>query len=683
MLYSKLKNIILAAANRSMRINIGLLFIGFILSFSTFSQTSNKVALIVAVSNYDPSTGWDNLSSEADVKLITEALKKQGFKSQDIAIIRDKDATLQGITAAIDKHLVGKVKKDQNDVAVFHFSGHGQQMLDDNGDEGDGLDEALVPYDAPLEYKPGENKHLRDDLLEKKLNEVRLALGSKGNLLVVVDACHSGTSTRGGGKTRGSERIYAPEGKAPEKKQLTTSENFGITGAELDMAPMTSFFASGPFEQNAEASLPGGEGCGSLSLAFSRALAKADNKMSYKALFEDIKIQMSALVPQQTPMAEGDLDKVIIGGKALPKTQYFLLEKKDDLLTIPVGTLYGIYEGTTVKLYPADTRDTAAVKPIATGKISTANVYNSILELDRQLTATEIQKSWLYLGEINYGDLVVQVKLNIADISLASKVKALTGQINQMKLSIDAADLFIQTGAGFSPDSVYITTGNGLEVAKVHNSASDEDLKNFFTQKIGDYARAAFLRKMDLKNANYNIAFEFVPLVCISGCGTPAAKYKDGDLKSKMDSSGHVTFKVGDRFRLNIINQGNNVAYYTVIDIQPDNIVNVLVPGKNERADEFKIFPSDTIRMQKVYKIGPPYGVDVIKVVGSDTPIDLRTMFASRGALTRGDGNKKPFEKLMQGTYNAEGNRTRGSGEDTIQPDAVNILTVPYKIIAQ
>src|SRR5688572_9702654 len=134
MLHSKLKNIILPPANRSMRINIGLLFIGFILSFCSFAQTSNKVALIVAISNYDSSTGWDSLSSEADVKLITEALKKQGFKSQDIAIIRDKDATLQGITTAIDKHLVGKVKKDQNDVAVFHFSGHGQQMLDDNGD---------------------------------------------------------------------------------------------------------------------------------------------------------------------------------------------------------------------------------------------------------------------------------------------------------------------------------------------------------------------------------------------------------------------------------------------------------------------------------------------------------------------------------------------------------------------
>lgn len=665
-----------------MRINTLLVFIVFILSLSASAQTPNKVALIVAVSNYDPSTGWDNLSSEADVKLVTEALKKQGFKSENIAILRDKDADLNGITSAIDKYLTGKVKKDQDDIAVFHFSGHGQQMMDDNGDEGDGLDEALVPYDAPLAYNPNENKHLRDDLLEKKLNEVRLALGSKGSLLVVVDACHSGTSTRGSGKTRGSTRIYAPSDYVP-KKELTTSENFGITGAEEDMAPMTGFFASGPFEQNAEATLPGGEGCGSLSLAFSRALGKADKKMSYKALFEDIKIQMSALVPQQTPMAEGDLDTEILGGNVLPKTNYYLLEKKDDVLTIPVGTLYGIYEGTTVKLYPADTRDTATTKPIARGKITSAGVYSSIVELEKQLTTSDIQKSWLYLDEVNFGDLVVQVGLNIADNALTAKVKSAIADINQMKLSTNAAELYIQTGKGFSADSVYITTAGGLEVAKVHKNANEQDFKNFFVQKIGDYARAAFLRKMDLKNNNFNVVFEFVPLKCISGCGTPAAKYQDEDIRTKMDSSGHVTFKVGDRFRINVMNNGRNVSYYTVIDIQPDNVVNVLVPGKNERADEFKIFPSDTIRMQKVYKIGPPYGVDVIKVVGSDAPIDLRTMFASRGALTRGNSNKKPFEKLLQGTYNAEGNRTRGSDEDTIQPDAVNILTIPYKIIPQ
>lgn len=682
MLYSKIKYTIFHPAICSMRINTLLVFIVFILSLSASAQTPNKVALIVAVSNYDPSTGWDNLSSEADVKLVTEALKKQGFKSENIAILRDKDADLNGITSAIDKYLTGKVKKDQDDIAIFHFSGHGQQMMDDNGDEGDGLDEALVPYDAPLAYNPNENKHLRDDLLEKKLNEVRLALGNKGSLLVVVDACHSGTSTRGSGKTRGSTRIYAPSDYVP-KKELTTSENFGITGAEEDMAPMTGFFASGPFEQNAEATLPGGEGCGSLSLAFSRALGKADKKMSYKALFEDIKIQMSALVPQQTPMAEGDLDTEILGGNVLPKTNYYLLEKKDDVLTIPVGTLYGIYEGTTVKLYPADTRDTATTKPIARGKITSAGVYSSIVELEKQLTTSDIQKSWLYLDEVNFGDLVVQVGLNIADNDLTAKIKSAIADINQMKLSTNAAELYIQTGKGFSVDSVYITTAGGLEVAKVHKNAKEQDFKNFFVQKIGDYARAAFLRKMDLKNNNFNVVFEFVPLKCISGCGTPAAKYQDEDIRTKMDSSGHVTFKVGDRFRINVMNNGRNVSYYTVIDIQPDNVVNVLVPGKNERADEFKIFPSDTIRMQKVYKIGPPYGVDVIKVVGSDAPIDLRTMFASRGALTRGDSNKKPFEKLLQGTYNAEGNRTRGSGEDTIQPDAVNILTIPYKIIPQ
>ena len=40
--------------------------------------------------------------------------------------------------------------------------------MDDNGDEEDGLDEALIPYDAQFWYAPGEyegQNHLRDDEL--------------------------------------------------------------------------------------------------------------------------------------------------------------------------------------------------------------------------------------------------------------------------------------------------------------------------------------------------------------------------------------------------------------------------------------------------------------------------------------------------------------------------------------
>ena len=53
-----------------------------------------------------------------------------------------------------------------------------------------------------MEYHPGADKHFRDDLLGQKLVQLRTKLGEKGNLLVIIDACHSGTMTRGVGRTK-------------------------------------------------------------------------------------------------------------------------------------------------------------------------------------------------------------------------------------------------------------------------------------------------------------------------------------------------------------------------------------------------------------------------------------------------------------------------------------------------
>ena len=247
-------------------------------------------------------------------------------------------------------HLIKRLiqKAQPGDIAVFHFSGHGQQIEDDNGDEGDGLDESIIPFDAPAEYRPGPDKHFRDDLMSQKLAQLRTKLGEKGNLLVIVDACHSGTMTRGVGRTRGTSQIYAsPTFKTKQGKVRTLTDNaYNIINDSKGMAPMACFFASSPQEQNQEAVLPDGTGTGSLSLAFSRALAKATKTTSYRGLFDNIKVEMSSLVSQQTPLAEGDLDYTLFGGKALGKPAYYILQKdeKTNVLTLPVGKIFGIFQ---------------------------------------------------------------------------------------------------------------------------------------------------------------------------------------------------------------------------------------------------------------------------------------------------------------------------------------------------
>ncbi|KAF3325095.1 metacaspase-1-like isoform X1 [Carex littledalei] len=70
------------------------------------------------------------------------------------------------------------------DSLVFHYSGHGGQQKDENGDEIDGFDETILPVDFEEE-----GMIIDDEINETIVNP--LPRGAK--LHAIVDACHSGT----------------------------------------------------------------------------------------------------------------------------------------------------------------------------------------------------------------------------------------------------------------------------------------------------------------------------------------------------------------------------------------------------------------------------------------------------------------------------------------------------------
>lgn len=136
---------------------------------------------------------WGKINGDKDVPLVFSMLKANGFS--DIVTLTNARATKAGIVNAFNS-LINRSKK--GDIIYIQFSGHGQMMTDLNGDEKDGLDEAWIPYDAYLKYCPQDKgeKHLSDDEIAKYLTRLRSKIGSEGVIAVIVDACHSGDSTR-------------------------------------------------------------------------------------------------------------------------------------------------------------------------------------------------------------------------------------------------------------------------------------------------------------------------------------------------------------------------------------------------------------------------------------------------------------------------------------------------------
>ena len=151
-----------------------------------------KHALIIGIGEYADAR-WGRIHADSDINYVLEIVRGNGFN--DIRTLCNSEATKQSIVAAFESLAHSCSLGDK---VYIHFSGHGQQITDVDGDEDDGYDEAWIPYDAQPYYSDtykGE-KHLTDDEVYDMLSTIKEKIGAQGRIVVIVDACHSGDATR-------------------------------------------------------------------------------------------------------------------------------------------------------------------------------------------------------------------------------------------------------------------------------------------------------------------------------------------------------------------------------------------------------------------------------------------------------------------------------------------------------
>jgi metacaspase-1 len=142
-----------------------------------------KRALLIGINRYKI-PGADLRGCVNDVKNLRQALiDLYGFKATDIAELTDLAATKASMQAAVRK-LVAAARP--GDVILLHYSGHGSNVPDQDGDEADRRDEILCPTD--LDWK----NPLADDWLRQSFDRLRPGV----SFTVIMDCCHSGTNTR-------------------------------------------------------------------------------------------------------------------------------------------------------------------------------------------------------------------------------------------------------------------------------------------------------------------------------------------------------------------------------------------------------------------------------------------------------------------------------------------------------
>lgn len=149
-------------------------------------------ALLIGVGRY---ANFDNRLNgvSLDLEMMSETALIMGFRQESIRVVKHENATMANVHHEFATWLTEGV--GPADRVLIYFSGHGSQVWDHNHDEADGFDEVLLLYDTRLTAEGG-RRSLSGVLHDDRFHRMLAQLNSR-DILVIVDACHSGSATRG------------------------------------------------------------------------------------------------------------------------------------------------------------------------------------------------------------------------------------------------------------------------------------------------------------------------------------------------------------------------------------------------------------------------------------------------------------------------------------------------------
>lgn len=147
-------------------------------------RLSQKKALLVGINQYPaPFPALKGCVNDA-LMMAQVLIRNFGFKpGMDMRLLTDGRATRAEILSRLEWLVEGS---KPGDLLVFHYSGHGAQVPDRDGDEIDETDECLCPVDFSWDHP----------LLDDDLGKIIERIPEGTNFTVILDCCHSGTGTR-------------------------------------------------------------------------------------------------------------------------------------------------------------------------------------------------------------------------------------------------------------------------------------------------------------------------------------------------------------------------------------------------------------------------------------------------------------------------------------------------------
>ena len=254
-----------------------------------------KRSLHIGINDY-PGTQNDLSGCVNDANDWKEALKARGFNTTSLL---NADAKKDAMIDAISK-IVKETTKD--DIAVITYSGHGTWIVDEDGDEEDGRDEALCPHDIM------EGKLVTDD----ELYEIFSQRAWSARIIFISDSCHSGSVSKASNFMLGNKeemlktpkiRFLAPSVYLKNRPELLAKAKrveFQIQ-ARWKIRAATVLFAGCKDTEYSYDAWFNGRASGAFTYIALKVLKDMDDNSSYQDWFKKIRTYLPHERYPQTP----------------------------------------------------------------------------------------------------------------------------------------------------------------------------------------------------------------------------------------------------------------------------------------------------------------------------------------------------------------------------------------------
>jgi hypothetical protein len=293
---------------------------------------------------------------------------------------------------------------------------------------------------------------------------------------------------------------------------------------------------------------------------------------------------------------------------------------------VVVGLAPAVSVGSLAQLISAEND-----RVICRGEIISTALTSSILKLDCPIDM--IKDGILYKVEV-LEKATPPIQLELAfDVDPGSKWKNLTEEIRDLQFvsPLTHANSYKLFTEG---ENLVLQSKEGYRIWTSQLNSSDNLNKEHLLRELKAINQCQFLRKFE--ETNYSISVE-VELI-------------DQKTKQKLANQ---QLRVGSELELKVKNTGLREVYFSIIDIQPDNVINMLVPPPNGiyTAEEFYLLPGQEMIIPYKMIIGPPLGKDVLKVILTEKPVNLNAIISNKGNQRSMTKIHSPFERLLALSY--------------------------------